>query len=66
MKEKELLKNDPITIAIDKCNVILKGLDLRVGKITAIRKPVKPYSIYKGKLYTDETLDKVDDLEETE
>ena len=59
MSKIELLKQDDITVAVDKCNLILKKLDLRVGTVIAISKADKLYSMYEGKLYTNETLDKL-------
>ena len=59
MNKQELLKQDDITVAVDKCNVILKELDLRIGTVIAISEADKPYSMYEGKLYTNKTLDKL-------
>lgn len=62
--KEEILKNDPITKAVDACNMILAPLKLKVNSLSAIDKKAfeataSKYRIYEDKLYTTKTVDKV-------
>ena len=60
----DVTKQDKITIAIDKCNAILNELGLCVGEVIPVneeeyQKTKDKYSLYNGKLYTNETIKKM-------
>ena len=65
-KMNEILKQDPITIAVDKCNDILEPLGLCVDQLAA--KDVEAYERTKdlyafrgGKLFTKEFIEKMEE-----
>ena len=56
-KVQEILKNDPITKAVDAANELLKAHNLKVGTLLAADGNTKGKSIYKGKVYYDSTIE---------
>lgn len=60
-RQKEVFKQDPITIAVDKCNEILKELGLCVSEVNydsleSYQKNAAKYiNLENGKLVTNET-----------
>lgn len=57
-KVKEILKNDPITKAVDAANELLKTHNLKVGTLLVVAGgSARGKSIYYGKVYYDYTID---------
>lgn len=63
-----LLKNDPVTKAIDEANEILGKLGMKVGDVTPTKENhnnhdhLDKFDIYEGKVYTEKTLEKLQKL----
>ena len=68
--KKSLLRNDPITIAVNRCNQILQiaELEVKISKVTTSTSEGTeiPYGRLNGKLYTADTLKKLEAFEKQE
>jgi hypothetical protein len=56
-KVREILKNDPITKAVDAANELLKVHNLKIGTLLAADGNTRGKSIYNDKVYYDYTID---------